>query len=105
MVQPKADITFQGFLQGLQRIQIFAPNLIEFFDQAFKGGVTNLSEDCVFIGKIDVEPGRGYSYLPGDSTNRSRIIAMLNKQLLGCVEDLCSALLSFSLFLATRWGR
>src|SRR5260370_22596800 len=105
MVQPKADITFQGFSQGKQRIQILAPDLIEFFDQAFKCGLTNLSEDCVFIRKIDVEPGRGYADLPGDSTNRSRIVAMLNKQLLGCVKDLCSALLSFSLFLATRWWR
>src|SRR5208282_1137480 len=98
MFQPKADITFQGFLQGMQWIRMPAPDPIEFFDQAFEGGVTNLSEDCIFVRKIYIEPGRGYSDPPGDSTNRGRIIAMLNKQLLGRVEDLCSALLSFSFF-------
>src|SRR5580704_14193748 len=105
MAQPKANITFQGFLQGTQRIRRLAPDLIEFFDQAFKCGLTNLGEDCVFIRKIDIEPGRGYSDPAGDSTNRSCIIAMLDKQLLGCVKDLYSALLSFSLFLPACWGR
>src|SRR5580704_8595314 len=105
MVQPKADITFQGFLQGLQWIRMLAQHPIEFFDQAFEGGVANLSEDCIFIRKIDIEAGRGYSDPPGDSTNRGRIIAMLNEQLLGCVKDLSSALLSFSFFLAACWGR
>src|ERR1700730_13831871 len=105
MVQPKADIAYQAFLQGMQRIRRLALDLIEFFDQAFNCDITNLSKDCVFIGKIDIEPGRGYSDTACDSTNRRRVIAMLDKQLLGCVKDLCSALLSFSLFLAACRGR
>src|ERR1700722_17165784 len=104
MIKAKADVSFKRLRQRVQRISRISPDVVEFCNQSRERGITDFHENCVFVRKIDVKGGGGDAELGGDSTNCRGSIPFLDKQLLGCVENLSSPLrpLSFSLSTTTR---